>query len=102
MPDTACPVQAYERYSRIYVGLAAPRFLECMPMAPIIASAIPLLVGACLLIGVMLVLVVIAPWSHVRADSRLDHEVQARLMLGEDPDEIDRDLAQRSAEQRTT
>ena len=102
MPDTVCPVQAYERYSGMYVGLDAPRFLECTPMTPIIASAIPWLVGACALIGVVLVLVVIAPWSHVRADSRLDHEVQARLMLGEDPDEIDRDLAQRTAEQRTS
>jgi hypothetical protein len=69
-----------------------------MPMTPIISSALPWIVGACVLLGIVLVLVVIAPWSHVRADSRLDHEIQARLMLGEDPDEIDRDLAQRANE----
>jgi hypothetical protein len=101
MRHTSCPVQACERYSPAYVGLPATRFLDCTPMTPIISSAIPWIVGACALLGLVLVLVVVAPWSHVRAESPLDHEVQARLMLGEDPDEIDRDLAQRAEEHRT-
>jgi hypothetical protein len=70
-------------------------------MNVIIGSALPIVIGACALLGIGLVLVVVAPWGHVRSDSGLDREVQTRLMLGEDPDEIDRDLAQRSDEKPT-
>jgi hypothetical protein len=44
---------------------------------------------------VVLLLIVIAPWKRVRAERPLDPEVEARLLLGEDPDEIDRDIASR-------
>jgi hypothetical protein len=36
---------------------------------------------------------VAAPWQRVRADSRrLDRDVEARLLLGEDPDELAEEL----------
>jgi hypothetical protein len=45
---------------------------------------------------VVLVLIVAAPWRRVRAESRgLDKEVEARLLLGEDPDELAQELDQR-------
>ena len=44
---------------------------------------------------VVLLLIVIAPWKRVRDERPLDPEIEARLLLGEDPDEIDRDIASR-------
>lgn len=44
---------------------------------------------------VVLALIVIAPWKRVRDERPLDPDVETRLLLGEDPDEIDRDLASR-------
>jgi hypothetical protein len=45
---------------------------------------------------VVLVLIVAAPWRRVRAESRgLDKDVEARLLLGEDPDELAEELDQR-------
>jgi hypothetical protein len=44
---------------------------------------------------VVLLLVVASPWGARSGDS-LDRETQARLLLNEDPEEIDRGLAQRS------
>lgn len=47
---------------------------------------------------VVLVLIVAAPWRRVRADSgRLDRDVEARLLLGEDPDELAEELDERGA-----
>ena len=43
----------------------------------------------------LLLLIIVAPWKRVRAERPLDKEVETRLLLGEDPDEIDRDLAAR-------
>lgn len=43
----------------------------------------------------LLLLIIVAPWKRVRAERPLDREVETRLLLGEDPDEIDRDLAAR-------
>jgi hypothetical protein len=43
----------------------------------------------------LLLLIIVAPWKRVRAERPLDQEVETRLLLGEDPDEIDRDLAAR-------
>jgi hypothetical protein len=44
---------------------------------------------------IVLLLIVIAPWKRVRDERPLDPEIEARLLLGEDPDEIDRDIASR-------
>jgi hypothetical protein len=44
---------------------------------------------------IVLLLIVIAPWKRVRAERPLDPEIETRLLLGEDPDEIDRDIASR-------
>ena len=37
--------------------------------------------------------VLVTPWRRIRAEAPLSDEVQARLLLGEDPADIDRDLA---------
>jgi len=69
--------------------------------APLVAmNWLPWIVGLCVLSVVILVLIVIAPWKNVRAEPGLDDEAETRLLLGEDPDEIDRDLAAREAERR--
>ncbi len=45
---------------------------------------------------VVLVLIVAAPWRRVRAESgRLDRDVEARLLLGEDPEALAEELDQR-------
>ena len=47
---------------------------------------------------VVLVLIVAAPWRRVRAESRgLDKDVEARLLLGEDPEELAEELDRRTA-----
>lgn len=61
---------------------------------------LPWIVGICVLSAVVLLLIVIAPWRSVRGEGRMDREVEARLLLGEDPDEIDRDLAAREAQRQ--
>ena len=61
---------------------------------------LPWVVGLCILSAVALLLIVIAPWKKVRDEPGLDDEAETRLLLGEDPDEIDRDLAAREAERR--
>jgi hypothetical protein len=59
----------------------------------------PLLGGLCALFAVGITLVVVAaPWRRVREEAPLDDEVQARLLLGEDPEDIDRDLEAREEE----
>ena len=48
-----------------------------------------IIVGAALLIGVaFILLLIVAPWKSVRAEPALDEEVEARLLLGEDPAQI--------------
>ncbi len=61
---------------------------------------LPWIVGICVLSAVVLLLIVIAPWRSIRGEGRMDREVEARLLLGEDPDEIDRDLAAREAQRQ--
>jgi hypothetical protein len=58
------------------------------------------IIGLCIISAVVLLLIVIAPWKRVRDESGLDDEAETRLLLGEDPNEIDRDLAAREAERR--
>jgi hypothetical protein len=62
---------------------------------------LPWIVALCVLSVVVLVLIVVAPWKRVRNETGLDDETETRLLLGEDPEEIDRDLAEREAERRT-
>ena len=70
-------------------------------MTPIVAMDwLPWIVGLCVLSVLVLLLILIAPWKRVREEPGLDDEAETRLLLGEDPDEIDRDLAAREAERR--
>jgi hypothetical protein len=70
-------------------------------MLPVFATDwLPWIVGICLLSVILLILIVVAPWRGVRREPPLDDEVEARLLLGEDPDEIDRDLAAREAQRQ--
>lgn len=48
------------------------------------------IIGAVVLV---LLVVLVAPWRRIRAEAPLSDEVQARLLLGEDPADIERDLA---------
>jgi hypothetical protein len=58
----------------------------------------PLLGGLCALLAVGITLVVVAAPRRVREEAPLDDDVQARLLLGEDPEEIERDLEAREDE----
>lgn len=70
-------------------------------ITPVVAMDwLPWVVGLCVLSVLALLLIVIAPWKKVREEPGLDDEAETRLLLGEDPDEIDRDLAAREAERR--
>jgi len=70
-------------------------------VVPVVATDwLPWIVGVCVLSLIVLILIVVAPWRGVRREPPLDDEVEARLLLGEDPDEIDRDLAGREARRR--
>ena len=75
------------------------------PLTPVLGvDWLPWIVGLCVLSVVVLVLIVVAPWKRVREEPRLDEEAETRLLLGEDPEEIDRDLAAargRAAEPRS-
>ena len=78
-----------------------PRILALSPNAsPVALDWVPWIVGLCVLSVVILILIVVAPWKRVRDESGLDDEAETRLLLGEDPEEIDRDLAARDAERR--
>jgi len=63
-------------------------------------DGLPWIVGLCVLSVIGLILIVVAPWRGVRREPPLDDEVEARLLLGEDPDDIDRDLAANAERQR--
>jgi hypothetical protein len=86
------------------VGVASPRivgFLALSPLTPALGMDwVPWIVGLSILSVVVLVLIVVAPWKQVRDDSGLDDEAETRLLLGDDPEEIERDLAAREAERR--
>ena len=70
-------------------------------LSPVAADWIPWIVGLSIVSIVVFVLILIAPWKSVREEGELDEEAQTRLLLGEDPEEIDRDLAAREAERRS-
>jgi hypothetical protein len=59
---------------------------------------LPWVAGIGLVGAIALVLIVVAPSRRVRADSGIDREAETRLLLGEDPAEIERELAARSEE----
>jgi len=67
---------------------------------PVLAldSAIWVLAGVCALSVVGLLLIVVAPWRKVREEPPLDEEVQTRLLLGEDPQEIAEDVDEEESE----
>ena len=57
---------------------------------------LPWVGGALALFVVVVAVALVAPWRH--HEGPLDPEVQARLLLGEDPAEIERDLEARDAD----
>jgi hypothetical protein len=68
---------------------------------PVLATDwLPWILGICVLSVIVLILIVVAPWRGVRREPKLDDEVEARLLLGEDPDEIDRDLTARETQRQ--
>jgi hypothetical protein len=70
-------------------------------LSPFAADWIPWMVGLCIVSVVVFVLILIAPCMSVRVVGELDEEAQTRLLLGEDPEAIDRDLAARETERRS-
>ena len=64
-------------------------------MSPLAMDWLAWVGGICALFVVAIAVAVLAPRRG--DDHALDREIEARLLLGEDPDEIDRDLAQRAA-----
>lgn len=70
-------------------------------MLIVAADWIPWIVGLFIVSLVVLVLILAAPWKSVRSEGELDEEAQTRLLLGEDPEEIERDLEAREAERRS-
>ncbi len=61
----------------------------------IATDALPWIVGVAVVSVVTLLLIIVAPWRTIRRESPLADEIESRLLLGEDPDEIDRDLQSR-------
>ena len=72
-----------------------------LPVVTVVATDTTLaLAGAVFVLGVVvLVLLVWAPWKSVRNEPPLPDDVETRLLLGEDPDQIaaDEDAAERRA-----
>lgn len=64
-------------------------------LPPLALDTIVWILGICVLSVIGLLVIVIAPWGRVRSEPRLDEEIQTRLLLGEDPDELDRELEAR-------
>ncbi len=62
---------------------------------------VPWIVGLSIVSVVVLVLILVAPWKSVRSERGLDEEAETRLLLGEDPEAIERDLEAREAERRS-
>ena len=57
------------------------------------ADALPWAVGIAGVSIVALGLIIVAPWRTVRREPPLADEIESRLLLGEDPEDIERDLA---------
>jgi hypothetical protein len=67
-------------------------------VVPVLADAVVWIVAVPVVLSLLLLLlIIVAPWKRVRDEPPLDEEVETRLLLGEDPDEIDRDLAARES-----
>lgn len=64
-----------------------------MSTLAVIDTAVWVLAAIGALSVVVLLLIVIAPSRRVRDEPPLDRDVEARLLLGEDPDEIAEDIS---------
>jgi hypothetical protein len=64
-------------------------------MTALALDLVPWIVGLCALSAVVLILIVVAPSRRIRREPPLTDEVETRLLLGEDPEELDRELAAR-------
>jgi hypothetical protein len=67
-------------------------------MSLLAADLVPWIVGLGALSVVLLALIVVAPFRRVRNEPKLDEEIETRLLLGEDPEELDRELSARADE----
>jgi hypothetical protein len=59
---------------------------------------VAILVGAACLAA--LVVIVVAPWRRIRAEPRIQKDVETRLLLGEDPKEIAEEEDEEETERR--
>jgi hypothetical protein len=69
-------------------------------LSNVAANWVPWIVGLCIVSLGVLILILVAPWKSVRSERALDEEAETRLLLGEDPEQIERDLEAREAERR--
>src|SRR5262249_1591035 len=60
--------------------------------------AVPVIAAVCALCVVGLLLIVVTPSRRIRDEARLDQDVQPRLLLGEAPNSIDREVEADTAE----
>lgn len=51
-------------------------------------ATVLMVAGVFVLAAVVLVLLVVAPWKSVREEPPLDDDIETRLLLGEDPDQV--------------
>ena len=79
-----------------WVPNAATAGRTLRPLSPALAlDWLPVIVALCVLSVTALVLIVVAPWQRIRQEPPLDEDVETRLLLGEDPAELDRELEAR-------
>ena len=82
------------------LGAAERRAGSLRHVTVLAADTALVIAGGAFVLGVaVLVLLVWAPWNSVRKEPPLPDDVETRLLLGEDPDEIaaDEDAAERRA-----
>jgi hypothetical protein len=61
---------------------------------------VAILVGAACLAAILII--VVAPWRRIREEPPMRHDVETRLLLGEDPKEIALEEDEEAAERRPT
>jgi hypothetical protein len=76
-----------------YTAATAPTLAGLLVVLAL--DSIVWILAICALSVVGLLVIVIAPWGRVRREPPLDEEVETRLLLGEDPVELDRELSAR-------
>jgi hypothetical protein len=69
-------------------------------MAPVLAVETWIAVAIVLATAsaIVLLLIVVAPWRSVRQEPPLDDEVESRILLGEDPADIEEEIEEEREE----